>query len=194
MYRKRLADGNLSADERAAILAEMEGKMAMINDLIGNEEAAQNSALADALARRRAKKEKLKNVINGLAAQKDAGIEGSADQLSEIKTQEQADIVKIEVEIDHERKQGGRDIEDEISREKKRRLETAERRLNDFKRKAASGANEDKFADMLNEYGNLVKKVEGDLASEKEQQYAKLEERLQLRRQQRKKEINEKTD
>lgn len=67
-YRDRLANGNLSADERSAILAEMEGKMAMINSMIEGEEQQQNSALADALARRRAKKEKLKNVINNLAA------------------------------------------------------------------------------------------------------------------------------
>jgi hypothetical protein len=46
----------------------MEGKMAMINSMIEGEEQQQNSALADALARRRAKKEKLKNVINNLAA------------------------------------------------------------------------------------------------------------------------------
>jgi hypothetical protein len=39
-YKNRLADGNLSPEERAQILAEMEGKMAMINDLINNEEQA----------------------------------------------------------------------------------------------------------------------------------------------------------
>jgi hypothetical protein len=37
-YRDRLANGNLSADERSAILAEMEGKMAMINSMIEGEE------------------------------------------------------------------------------------------------------------------------------------------------------------
>ena len=37
-YRDKLANGNLSADERAAILAEMEGKMAMINNMIEGEE------------------------------------------------------------------------------------------------------------------------------------------------------------
>lgn len=79
-YRDKLENGNLSADERAAILAEMEGKMAMINNMIEGEEQQQNSALADALARRRAKKEKLKNVINNLAAQKDSAIEKTDDK------------------------------------------------------------------------------------------------------------------
>lgn len=87
-YRDRLANGNLSADERAAILAEMEGKMAMINSMIEGEEQQQNSALADALARRRAKKEKLKNVINNLAAQKDSAIEKTEANRDEILRQE----------------------------------------------------------------------------------------------------------
>ena len=99
-YKERLGKGNLSADERAAILAEMEGKMAMINNMIEGEEQAQNSALADALARRRAKKDKLKNVINNLAAEKDSGISKTGDLLQEVKNQEQADIQKIEKEID----------------------------------------------------------------------------------------------
>jgi hypothetical protein len=44
-YKQRLANGNLSADERAAILAEMEGKMAMINEMVDQERAAQDAAL-----------------------------------------------------------------------------------------------------------------------------------------------------
>jgi hypothetical protein len=44
-YKKRLANGNLSADERAAILAEMEGKMAMINEMVDQEKNAQDAAL-----------------------------------------------------------------------------------------------------------------------------------------------------
>jgi hypothetical protein len=44
-YKNRLANGNLSADERAAILAEMEGKMAMINEMVDQERAAQDAAL-----------------------------------------------------------------------------------------------------------------------------------------------------
>jgi hypothetical protein len=39
-YKSRLANTNLSADERAAILAEMEGKMAMINDMVDQERSA----------------------------------------------------------------------------------------------------------------------------------------------------------
>lgn len=66
-----------------------------------------------------------------------------------------------------ERKAGSHQIEDNIESEKQKRLAAAEKRLNDFK-KRSGGANDDKFADMLTEYGELVKKVESDLETEKE--------------------------
>lgn len=37
-FNIRLSDGNLSPEERTAIVAEMEGKMAMIDDLINGEQ------------------------------------------------------------------------------------------------------------------------------------------------------------
>lgn len=108
--------------------------MAMINNMIEGEEQQQNSALADALARRRAKKEKLKNVINNLAAQKDAAIEKTDEKREEILKQEQADILKIEKELDLERKHGSHEIEANVESEKQKRLAAAEKRLNDFKK------------------------------------------------------------
>jgi len=160
----------LNTDERAAIIAEMEGKMAMINKSIEEEEQAQNSALADALARRRAKKEKLKNVINNLAAQKDSGIAKTGSKLEEVQKQEKADMAKIEKEIESERNLGAKEIEAYLAVEKSNRLDSYEKKLNDFKKKSG-GANEDKFADMISEYGELVKKVDSDLESEKAEQY-----------------------
>lgn len=90
-----------------------------------------------------------------------------------------------------ERKAGSHQIEIEVENEKQKRLAAAEKRLNDFK-KRSGGANDDKFADMLTEYGELVKKVESDLENEKGLQYSQLEERLAARRRQRKKDISEK--
>lgn len=66
-----------------------------------------------------------------------------------------------------ERKAGSKEIENDVETEKQRRLAAAEKRLNDFK-KRSGGDNDDKFADMLNEYGELVKKVDQDLENEKE--------------------------
>lgn len=82
----------------------MEGKMAAINNLIHEEETAQNVALAEQLARRKAKKDKLKTVINNLAAQKDASIDSLGSTLAEVKQQEKADIAKIDKEIEDARK------------------------------------------------------------------------------------------
>lgn len=90
-----------------------------------------------------------------------------------------------------ERKAGSHQIENNVESEKQKRLAAAEKRLNDFK-KRSGGANDDKFADMLSEYGELVKKVESDLENEKELQYSQLEERLAARRRQRKQEIGDK--
>jgi hypothetical protein len=82
----------------------MEGKMAMINEMVDQERSAQDAALQEALARRRAKKEKLKGVINNLAAQKDAGVEKVGEKLAEIKRQEQADVAKLDKELEREKK------------------------------------------------------------------------------------------
>ena len=37
-FEEKLSDGNLSPEERTAIVAEMDGKMAMIDDLINGEQ------------------------------------------------------------------------------------------------------------------------------------------------------------
>ena len=37
-FNERLSDGNLAPEERAAIVTEMEGKVAMIDDLINGEQ------------------------------------------------------------------------------------------------------------------------------------------------------------
>ena len=63
-----------------------------------------------------------------------------------------------------------------------------ERKLEKLKKE---GGRQDmmELGDLLNEYGKLVKQVEGELESEKVKQSADLEERLKKRRQQRKDEI-----
>lgn len=110
------------------------------------------------MARRRAKKEKLRGVVNNLAAQKDAGIDALGEKIAEIKAQEQADLSKIEKEVEQERKQGGRDIEKFLEAEKEKRLAAAEKKLNDLRNKSGT-QNDEEMAEMLNEYGSLVKRV-----------------------------------
>lgn len=58
-FKARLQHGNLSTEEQAAMMADLNAKMAQINDALEGEQDAQNRALAEALARRRGKKRQL---------------------------------------------------------------------------------------------------------------------------------------
>ena len=69
-YLKRTAGSKLTPEEQALMKAELEAKMGSINDLIGAEEANQNKNLEDLLAKRRAKKDKLKGKMEILAEKK----------------------------------------------------------------------------------------------------------------------------
>ena len=52
------------------MLAEMNAKIGEINDMISAEEKAQNEALAEALAKRRAKKNQILEMVEGLTDKK----------------------------------------------------------------------------------------------------------------------------
>lgn len=56
-----------------------------------------------------------------------------------------------------------------------------------MKKRGLDGDNEFAFAEMLQNYGNLVEKVDGDMAQWKKDQNAALEERLKKRRADRRK-------
>jgi histidyl-tRNA synthetase len=57
-----------------------------------------------------------------------------------------------------------------------------EDRLANMRKKAQTGENDDKLADMLNEYGDLVKRVDEDLKAQREEELNSLEARLLQRR------------
>lgn len=59
-YELRLKSSKLTEQDREALLAELHAKMSNINDLAAEEQDHQNHNLKDALARRKAKKDKLK--------------------------------------------------------------------------------------------------------------------------------------
>jgi len=60
-------------------------------------------------------------------------------------------------------------------------MEEHEKRLNDFRKKA--GPDEDyQFADMIAEYGEQVKRVDGEIELERERERLKMEEELARRR------------
>lgn len=65
-----MGSGELTDAERDALLLELEAKMANINELMEQEQDAQNGTLQELLARRKAKKEKLQGVLNNLSEKK----------------------------------------------------------------------------------------------------------------------------
>jgi len=62
-------------------------------------------------------------------------------------------------------------ITKELNQKRLKSISESERRLEDFKRKQGKGHNPEGeliFADMLADYGNKVKKLDADIALEKE--------------------------
>ena len=95
-FQDRLATGNLSADEQAAMMADMNAKMAQIGDELEKEQDAEQRALQEALARRRAKQEKLRGIIEGISDKKDVEDEHYQNKLLEIEKLEDNERDRIE--------------------------------------------------------------------------------------------------
>lgn len=65
-----MASGEVSDSERDALLQELQAKLANINELMEEEQDAQNGTLQELLARRKAKKENLQGVLSNLSEKK----------------------------------------------------------------------------------------------------------------------------
>lgn len=78
------------------MMADLNSKMANINDALENEQDAQNRALQEALARRRAKQDKLRNIMEGISDKKDTEDEHYQKKLLEIQKIEDTEKDRIE--------------------------------------------------------------------------------------------------
>lgn len=83
-YMLKLGSSKLSPEEQALLKAELDAKIGNINDLMEQEKANQNSSIDDLLARRRAKKEKLKGKLEILADKKQLEDDHYNKKLAEI--------------------------------------------------------------------------------------------------------------
>ena len=122
-------------------MADMNAKMAQIGDELEKEQDAEQRALQEALARRRAKQEKLRGIIEGISDKKDVEDEHYQNKLLEIEKLEDNERDRIENEIEEERERGLETIEEEGAKIRADRLKSFEKRLNDFKK---SGIKSDK--------------------------------------------------
>lgn len=115
-------------------------------------------------------------------------------RLIEIKQKEMDDKKAVDVEMDDLRVKNENEINANLAKKRRINISKTEQKLEDFKRKQGKGHNPEaelQFADMLADYGNKVKKVDADLAAEKEEQMLSLEQKLKDRKQSRLREIEE---
>jgi len=92
------------------------------------------------------------------------------------------------------KKEGEREIQHMLDQKRLKSISDSEQRLEAFKRKQGKGHNPEadlKFADMLTDYGNQVKKLDSDLLIEKGKQQHNLEEKIKNRKQARLREVEE---
>merc|ERR1712176_939258 len=83
-YRKKMAGSNISSEEQNLLMAELDAKMANINDAIGAEAAAQNATLEELRAKRKAKKDKLRGKMEKVTEKKQLEDEHYRKKLDEI--------------------------------------------------------------------------------------------------------------
>jgi hypothetical protein len=168
--------------------------MSHINDLAAEEQHNQNHNLNDMLAKRRAKKQKLQAVVNNLGDKKVQEEDRYQNNMLEIRQKELDDKKAVDTEMEEVEKEGMRDIQSDLDQRRLKSISESEQRLEDFKRKQGKGHNPEaelKFADMLGEYGNQVKKLDASLLVEKQKQVTNLEDRIKNRKQARLREVEE---
>ena len=190
-YMQKLGSSKLTPEEQALLKTELDAKIGNINDLMEQEKANQNSSIDEMLARRRAKKEKLKGKLEILADKKQLEDDHYNKKLAEIAQKAEAEKANIEGDLRKWKRQEENAIEDDLQARKKDLLSAAEKAMQDFKKKKMNAENEYEFAEMLAEYGKKVKDVEALIAGEKSKANQDLEERLKQRRKKKQQDIED---
>ena len=98
-FKQRLGEGNLTPEEQVAMINDLNAKMAQINNALESEQDSQNRALHEALARRRAKQGKLREIMEGITEKKDVEDSHYQKKLLEMQKIEDNEKVMIEQEI-----------------------------------------------------------------------------------------------
>jgi hypothetical protein len=134
-YELRLKDSKISDKDREALLAELHAKMSHINDLAAEEQDHQNHNLNELLARRKAKRDKLQNVLDGLGQKKIEEDGRYHQKLTEIKQKEMDDKKAVDQEMIELKETSTKTINNELNQKRLKTISESERRLEDFKRK-----------------------------------------------------------
>lgn len=102
---------------------------------------------------------------------------------------EEIEKMRINEDMLREKEEGLKEIEDELAAKKKAKLSGMEKRLD----KAKKDGNVD-FADLLNEYGNMVKGIDADQNDERKDMRKLLDEKLAKRKADRLKALQQKKE
>ena len=143
------------------------------------------------LAKRRAKKDKLKDKMGVLAEKKQLEDDHYNKKLDDIAKMAKLDKDQVEIELKKWRNGEEKDLESELAEMRANKLSAQEKAMEDFKKRKMNAENEYEFADMLTKYGEKVKAVDEEMARARKEKEAELEEKLKLRRQKKKQEIDD---
>jgi len=132
---------NLTDAERDALLAELHAKLSHINDLAAEEQDHQNHNLQALLEKRKAKREKLKQIIDNLGEKKISEDERYQNKLIEIKEAETKEKLAVDAEMDDLRRNSMKEMTGDMQQKRISSLGPAEKRLEDFKRRQGKGHN-----------------------------------------------------
>lgn len=130
-----MSQSNLNEADKEALLAELHAKLSHINDLAAEEQDHQNHNLQSLLEKRRAKRDKLKKIIDNLGEKKVSEDERYQTKLIEIKEIEINEKNKVDDEMDDLRKKSTKEIQAELNQKRLKTLKVSEKRMEDYKRK-----------------------------------------------------------
>ena len=177
----------LTDSERSNLLDEMNDRLSKLNGLLDSEQSSSDKRLADALARRRKKKEELQQKFEEVHQQADHKNNELGDRLIKIAQLESQENGEIENEIRKMRVQELANIDNDLLKNKNLKISEMEDRLKKLRDSGGkmSGKEQLELGDLLNDYGKLVKDVDAELIKEREKQAAELENKLAAHRKKR---------
>lgn len=189
VMRAKLAAQGLNEQEQNALLDEMGAKVGFLGAELSKEQQSQNQRLNSALERRRKKKQAMQGAVQKLHQKQGNEKAKYENELKDMANMEEIEKMRINEDMLREKEEGLKEIEDELAAKKKAKLSGMEKRLD----KAKKDGNVD-FADLLNEYGNMVKGIDADQNDERKDMRKLLDEKLAKRKADRLKALQQKKE
>ena len=168
-------DGDNDEDMRKKLLDELNEKLERVDNSLKDEETAQMNALESKLAQRKKRRGKIVEDFNKLQKEKEDLTNNSALR-NEIDKKCENKIDEMEDELEKEREEGMKIIQENINMEKHNKLDAFESKL---KKATGDKKNFDKY---LEEYTKAEKGIQDELRREQMEQKKKLNDELKRRR------------